>query len=266
MILYRCMTQYSIDKGFECGIFKPTHVFSQRLGGNGRINNESCFNTFTADQNINLHFFQFAIDAISYMDSISYQYDGLKLCKFDIPDNLIEKGYGFYLYNIRSEFVAKKLIPSNCLIKVIEECSNQELLAEIISNLDEAIYWHSTAGKATTICVNDGIMDNICGDNHHGGFMRIYSYYLDECLRTQRFNISNDFINDCLVRNQEAYDNSTILDDIPYISQYFHHDYWQGLDHSEINKLFNGLEELYINKTIKSISEINYKNICRKKE
>ena len=35
MILYRCMTQYAIDKGKERGYFGPTHSFSTRLGGLG---------------------------------------------------------------------------------------------------------------------------------------------------------------------------------------------------------------------------------------
>lgn len=174
---------------------------------------------------------------------------------------MLEKGYGFYFYNVRIEYVSNQPIPSSCLINAIEAYSNQSLFLEMKSNLDEAIYWHSTAGKAMTLCMHGGMnMGYVCGDIFHGGFMRTYYPFLNKLKERRRLNITDEFIEECEIKNQEAYDNSTILSDRSYISNNFYHDYWDGLSYEEINKLFSCLEDLYINKTISSIEDIKYKD------
>lgn len=261
MILYRCMTDYAINKGKETGFFGPTHGFSTRYGGLGKIENDDCFNTFTYSQNENLHFFNFAIDAIQYMDDEKLYWNDLNLCKFDIPDELLEKGFGFYRFLVRSEYVSTQDIPYSYLIKSINQYNEIELFEELNSNLDEAIYWHSTAGKAMTMSVNAGTnMGYICGDIYHGGFMSAYTMFLDKLQRNHFYGIDNNFIEECTRKNQEAYDNSTIREDRKFIVGKPHFDYWNGLTYEEINKLFNGFEDVYINKTIQSVEDINYKN------
>ena len=269
MILYRFMTQYAIDKGNEWCFFAPTHTFSTRQNGLRTINGKSCFNTFTPEQNKELHFFKFAIDAIQYMDDESFRWNGLYLGKFDIPDELLEKGFGFYMFSVRSEFIPKPnaILSSKYLINVISEHDNRSLHSEMRSDLDEAIYWHSTAGKAMTTIVNGGLNGNyICGDEFHGGFIRVYNRYLNRLLESRRLNITKDFIQECTEKNQAAYDNSTILTDKNYIREHFYKDYHEGLNYEEINKLFSGLEDYYINKTITSLEDIQYKDRSRKKE
>ena len=267
MILYRCMTEYAINEGRKTSIFGPTHSFSTKYGGLGKIENDSCYNTFTHSQNKNLHFFRYAIDAIQYMDDEKLSWNNLSLCKFDIPDELLEKGYGFYLFQIRSEYVSTQDVPLSCLIEVIDQYNKRDLFRELTSDLDEAIYWHSTAGKAMTMTVNSGLnMGPLCGDIYHGGFMRVYTMFFDKLKNNRFYGIDDKFIEECTRKNLEAYDNSTIREDREFIEGKPHTDYWNGLTYEEINNLFNGYEQVYIYKTIASIKDIEYKSRNRKKE
>jgi len=256
MILYRCITKEEIDISLKKGYFGRTHTFSKRMGGLGRTkNNDYIFNTFTDVQNEKLHFFRFAIDAAEYLNDEKYDWDDLRLCKFDIPDELLEKGYGFYSDHIRLEYVSKENIPSKFYKKNIEVYDFDEIQLEIESNINEAIYWHSTAGKAMTMTVFNGRKCwSICGDRNFGGFVNVFLRYFGE------IHAYDSFVRECIEKNQEAYDNSTILDDKWYILEHFNTDYWNFLSIEELNKLFNGIEDYYINKSIDSLEDIKYKD------
>lgn len=134
-------------------------------------------------------FFRFAIDAIRFykqeQDTHEYKY----FCVFDIPEELLEKGFGCYGYRgyfITPMYRAKEEIKKDyfqsytkCRQGDFGTCFDDKKLFDYIKeDLEDSVIWHSTVGKICTICIDNAYtLQPICGSKRVGGFMYNYATF-----------------------------------------------------------------------------------------
>lgn len=121
MKLYRIVDDEELSSALNNGVFEANWKYYEKDSGWGKINGKCCMNTFDESQNKNLHFFRYPLDAVQYLwwdrkavENIYFSSESL--CVFDIPDDLVEKGYGFYPNKVSKGYVAKGPIGSNYLL------------------------------------------------------------------------------------------------------------------------------------------------------
>lgn len=183
MKLYRIVSDKELQNALNEGTFKTIWQYYEKDTGWAIFNGSSCINTFTAEQNNNLHFFKFPIDAVEYLykdrkkAGESYADNSIdSFCVFDIPNNLLEKGYGFYPKKVALEYVAKEPISIKYLLSHTKYKPN--MFQMVLEYLEETIKWYSTVGRACEMCLDNGFcMMNVGGIKkivRVGGF--IYSF------------------------------------------------------------------------------------------
>lgn len=138
--LYRIVDDNELQKALSKGFFEPTWQYYEENQGWAIFGRYSYRNTFSYDQNQNLHFYPFSIDAVQYLyidrnknfDTYNIAI-GDSFCVFDIPDKLLIKGYGFYPNKVAPEYITKKAIPIECLLWHTKNKS--KMFEEILVNI-----------------------------------------------------------------------------------------------------------------------------------
>ena len=268
MKVYRAMTKYELTEALKYNTFESYPKVFPDNNGWGKINNRFCYNTFTKEQNKNLHFFKYAIDAMNYLDSdlvgirdarFLINYPSHYLCTFDIPDEILEKGYGFYPKRVSPEFIANSEVKPNYLINYTD--SRAEMFKKILEELDSAIYWYSTTGKACKMVMDpSSCAERVCGTYTQGGFVRVFEYWLTtivaKVLLTEED--TNKLMKYCNDKNIEAYNETFMLKDWDEMRGPLYKKYRSGLNHDEINEMFNEFEKIYTAKGIEPLHYIDY--------
>ena len=249
MKVYRIMSSEEINQGLEDKVFMPKWEYYPENNGWGIINQRSCYNTFNDKQNQNLHFFRFAIDAVQYLNFDRKSFvrgldTGYYLCVFYFPDELLEKGYGFYPNKITSEYVVKGEVKLDYLVSYSN--SREEMFKKVLEELDDTIYWYSTTGKACMMLADPSFCVNqVCGTYTTGGFVSVFGRWF--------YDIANWFITEenvdklkehCNSLNKRAYEETTILEDMKNMYE-LHKNYKQCSNCNEVNEMFNSFEFKY---------------------
>lgn len=250
MKLYRIMDYDGLKTTLNEGVIKTNSDVFEPNSGWGTFNNCSYMNTFTVEQNKSPHFYPFAIDAAHYMikdrNSPSDYF-----CVIDIPDDYVEKGYGFYPQKISPEYVSNQTISSE---SIVFWTSNKEQVANyVLNDLEESIKWYSTVGKAIYMCMDRGFLcQPLCGTLTMGGFIFSFEKFLEFIISeysTKDFTQAKEVISGCTKLNEYYYSlldflcNRASATDFNMIQGKFNSDQIKSAEEAGI--LFGELEKKY---------------------
>lgn len=140
-------------------------------------------NTFGDKSRNGIHFYRFALDAFHLKKQNMNNNTELNFCIYDVPNELLEYGYGNYFpFGIKPEYVANKNDINASMIKKIF-VSEQKINHIIYDELDEYIKYYSTAGKAieTALSYKEEKIDDRFNFNHlprETGVLKHCEHYL----------------------------------------------------------------------------------------
>jgi len=206
MRLYRVMDYSGLQETLEKKVINTNSDIFEPDNGWGIFGNRCYMNTFTDVQNRFPHFYPFAIDAAYYMIRERKNCSDY-FCVLDIPDNYIEKGYGFYPQKTSPEYVSNQDVSSQ---SIVYWTSDKSVVADYVLNeLQDSIKWYSTVGKAIYMCMDQGFLCHpICGNRTMGGFIFSFQEFLEQILSIHGTKDSEEIkqiINSCINLNKYYY-------------------------------------------------------------
>lgn len=204
MIVYRVMNFNDVNEILTTNQVKAKPIFYESDNGWGKFKNGNFYNTFNHNQNENLHFFRFAIDAYHYLITES---KNSFFCVFNIPEEKLEYGFGYYPNRISPEYTYEKQIDVNDLL--FYTSTEIEILKYVFQDLEDAINWYSTIGKACYMCADFGSsITPVCKTKTLGGFINSFNknpkflyHIINQCKNINNNFCGEEFIDYCTSLN-----------------------------------------------------------------